>query len=328
MKPRVLVVEDDRRSRSPWPTSGTEGFDADVAARSKRPQVLARNASRPDPAGRHAPGWRRAGPLPTDQDRVRRPDHHADRARREIDRIVGLELGADDYVASRSRLGARGAHARDHASGRGTARKGPIEIGPILGSSTRTVRDGERVELAAKEFDLLHMLMANAGDVIRARRSWTRSGIRTGSARRDARRHISWLRKKIEDDASGRATHRHRPRRRFGSRLPMTSRRTTPRSDDRGNHEGSQPTHPGLHLPGRHGAAALTVPLALSLRDRARRAGNVGPDERAHHRRQPGSRVAETGAGARPSGQPSRRAGAGACHRHRSHRDRACRLRR
>ena len=88
----------------------------------------------------------------------------------ETDRVRGLELGADDYVVKP--FSARELTARIRAimrRGRGTQRRGPIEIGDIvLDPASRTVtKHGEPIELAAKEFDLLQLLMANAGDVMR-----------------------------------------------------------------------------------------------------------------------------------------------------------------
>jgi len=68
--------------------------------------------------------------------------------------------------------------------------------------ASRTVTKGGRpVELAAKEFDLLHMLMRNGGEVVRREdimdQVWDEHWF--GSTKTlDV--HVSWLRKKIEDD--------------------------------------------------------------------------------------------------------------------------------
>ena len=78
-------------------------------------------------------------------------------------------------------------------------------MGPIvLDPGSRTVaKAGAPVELAAKEFDLLHELMANAGDVV------TRENIMDEvwdphwfGPTKTLDVHISWLRKKLEDDPS------------------------------------------------------------------------------------------------------------------------------
>jgi DNA-binding response OmpR family regulator len=73
-----------------------------------------------------------------------------------------------------------------------------------LDPSSRTLtKDGEPIELAAKEFDLLHLLMANAGDVMRREtimdEVWDPHWF---GPTKTLDVHISWLRKKIEDDPS------------------------------------------------------------------------------------------------------------------------------
>jgi DNA-binding response OmpR family regulator len=88
----------------------------------------------------------------------------------EIDRVLGLELGADDYVVKP--FSARELVARIRAilrRGAGTSRQGPITVGALtLDPAARTTtKNGVPVELAAKEFDLLHYLMANAGTVLK-----------------------------------------------------------------------------------------------------------------------------------------------------------------
>ena len=92
----------------------------------------------------------------------------------EIDAVVGLEVGADDYVTKPFRL--RELVARVRASlrrGRGddTSVAGPaelLEVGDVRLDAARhevSVR-GERVALPLKEFELLELLLANAGRVL------------------------------------------------------------------------------------------------------------------------------------------------------------------
>jgi two-component system response regulator CpxR len=89
------------------------------------------------------------------------------------DRVVGLELGADDYLPKPydpSELVARiRAILRRSESTPGAGAPAPLVVDDItLISSTRAVsRDGQPVELTALEFDLLEALMRVAGSVVR-----------------------------------------------------------------------------------------------------------------------------------------------------------------
>lgn len=88
----------------------------------------------------------------------------------EIDKVVGLELGADDYVTkpfSSRELLARIRAVLRRSSGE-AATDGALEGGGIRLDSERfevTVR-GEAVHLPRKEFELLELLMENAGRVL------------------------------------------------------------------------------------------------------------------------------------------------------------------
>ena len=87
----------------------------------------------------------------------------------EVDRIVGLEMGADDYVAkpfspkelvARVRAVLRRAHPAEAAR--------PLAVGTVrLDTSRHVVTVGGRpVELTPKEFDLLHALLDAGGRVL------------------------------------------------------------------------------------------------------------------------------------------------------------------
>ncbi len=86
----------------------------------------------------------------------------------ETDRILGLELGADDYVtkpfsiremvARVKALLRRAAREKDKVESEETLLIGPLSIDP---SSYRVHRNGEAIELTALEFRLLHFLAAH-----------------------------------------------------------------------------------------------------------------------------------------------------------------------
>jgi two-component system response regulator RegX3 len=93
----------------------------------------------------------------------------------EIDTVVGLEVGADDYVTKPYRL--RELIARMRAVLRRTAEvraepslmtPGSLDVGGVhLDPDEHRVRvDGQELSLPLKEFELLHLLLANAGRVL------------------------------------------------------------------------------------------------------------------------------------------------------------------
>ncbi|WP_328359914.1 response regulator transcription factor [Streptomyces sp. NBC_00445] len=87
----------------------------------------------------------------------------------ETDRVVGLELGADDYVSKP--FGVREVIARIRAvmrrfQPRTAAESGPDRYGPSLTIDRKAARvrlDGEEVSLAPKEYDLLAFLTEEPG---------------------------------------------------------------------------------------------------------------------------------------------------------------------
>ncbi len=96
----------------------------------------------------------------------------------EIDRVVGLELGADDYVVkpfsvrelmARVRTVLRRAHAPRPDAPQAAARpEAVLTVGPLrVDTACREVTVGAaEVPLTALEFDVLHMLALHAGQVL------------------------------------------------------------------------------------------------------------------------------------------------------------------
>jgi two-component system response regulator RegX3 len=127
----------------------------------------------------------------------------------ETDRIVGLEVGADDYVVKP--FSAREVVARIRAVLRRTAAPAPTPLGEVVElGAVRVDRarrsatlGGEQLELSRKEFDLLQLLVDNAGTVVKRKRLidevWDTNWF--GSTKTlDV--HVSALRKKLGDDPS------------------------------------------------------------------------------------------------------------------------------
>ncbi|HET7745203.1 MAG TPA: response regulator transcription factor [Gaiellaceae bacterium] len=125
----------------------------------------------------------------------------------EVDRVVGLEVGADDYIVKP--FGFRELIARIRAvtrrtGDRATAHVGVTTIGALTVDtrSRRVSLDGREIDLTPKEFDLLALLASDPGAVVsRARileEVWQTTWF--GSAKTiDV--HVAALRKKLGDPA-------------------------------------------------------------------------------------------------------------------------------
>ncbi len=121
----------------------------------------------------------------------------------EVDRVRGLELGADDYVTkpfSPAELAARVRAVLRRAAGLGPPEH--IDVGRLhLDLAARTARAGEApVELTAREFDLCAFLAARAGRALS--RAQILDGVWGANWYGDARTvdvHVAQLRRKLGD---------------------------------------------------------------------------------------------------------------------------------
>ena len=93
----------------------------------------------------------------------------------EIDTVVGLEVGADDYVTKPYRIRELVARMRAvlRRNAATTTPVADLSIGSIVVGDVsldpdehRVLVDGEPMSLPLKEFELLHLLLANAGRVL------------------------------------------------------------------------------------------------------------------------------------------------------------------
>jgi two-component system, OmpR family, response regulator RegX3 len=123
----------------------------------------------------------------------------------EIDIVLGLELGATDYVAKPYRLRELIARIRTVLRRQGTDANDDeiIEAGPVRMDSSRrsTWVRSEQIELSRKEFDLLWLLVTNAGRVVT--RETCIDTLWWGQDLSDTRTldtHVKRLRRKIEVD--------------------------------------------------------------------------------------------------------------------------------
>lgn len=126
----------------------------------------------------------------------------------DVDRIVGLELGADDYLpkpfnprelVARIRAILRRTQATSETAAASSVSE-TISVGDVrLNKGTRTVhRDGEHVDLTAAEFDMLAKLLQSAGRIV-SREELAEAGLGRPLAPldRSVDMHISSLRRKL-----------------------------------------------------------------------------------------------------------------------------------
>jgi DNA-binding response OmpR family regulator len=125
----------------------------------------------------------------------------------EVDKIIGLESGADDYVTKPFALGEFLARIRAlmrRAPGRTAVQDELVSSDLRIDLIGRRVfRGNEVIELSHKEFDLLSELMRNKGAVLSRDLILTKVwGYEFFGDKRTVDVHIRWLREKIERDPS------------------------------------------------------------------------------------------------------------------------------
>jgi two-component system, OmpR family, response regulator RegX3 len=207
---KILLVEDELSISEPLARAlEREGFDvaiADTAAaavegfRARRPDLVLLDVMLPDGDGRDVlRQLRQVSRVPVVMLTARGE---------EMDRVLGLELGADDYVTkpfSAAELVARIRAVLRRVADQPKAGDSVLEAADvILDLDKRLVtRGGEQVDLTVKEFDLLRLLLESAGKVVRREQLiadvWDTNWF--GSTKTlDV--HVSSLRRKLGDDPS------------------------------------------------------------------------------------------------------------------------------
>jgi DNA-binding response OmpR family regulator len=210
-RPTILLVEDERSIAEPFASAlRREGFEAVIAPTARAalelfhrhdPTLVLLDIALPDGDGREVcRELRRESAVPIIMLTARGT---------ETDRIVGLEIGADDYVVKPFSSGE--VIARIRAVLRRTGREAtagpqpPLEVGGLRvdPGARSVVLDGEPLELSRKEFDLLVRLMRDAGRVV------TREDLMSDvwdenwfGSTKTLDVHVGFLRRKLGDDPS------------------------------------------------------------------------------------------------------------------------------
>ncbi len=207
---RILFVEDEESISQPFsdalrragfePLLTTTGAEAIELAERSQPDLVLLDLGLPDADGRDVcRELRRRSDVPIVMLTARGT---------EMDRIVGLELGADDYVVKP--FSAREVISRIRAVLRRSTPKpkgsepaisiGELEVDP----GARIARlAGQELQLSRKEFDLLAELARNAGQVVSREDLMSRVwDVNWFGSTKTLDVHIGWLRRKLGDDPS------------------------------------------------------------------------------------------------------------------------------
>src|SRR3954454_8345001 len=212
-RPRILFVEDEQSISAPFSKAlEREGFEPHVAATAARalrlqeqlePDLILLDLHLPDGDGRDVCRTIRA--------RSGVPIIILTARGTETDRIVGLELGADDYVVKPfsgpeviARMRAVLRRAQPARAAAEEAPEAPVAIDDLHVdlAARRATLAGEELSLSRKEFDLLAELVRNAGRVVTREdlmdRVWDENWF--GSTKTlDV--HVRWLRGKLGETA-------------------------------------------------------------------------------------------------------------------------------
>ena len=209
MSKHILIVDDDALMRRSLAFNIEQsGYRASTAANAEDALALAQR----DPPDLvlldiGLPGMDGLDALKQFKERLSVPVIFVTARRRELDEVIGLELGADDYITKPFDLSVLLARVkvalRCASQDKTSAETGPLVIGDLTidpAAHTVSVKDCP-VELSPREFDLLHAFALQPGKVISVdellARVWGAEFIGQPQA---VYVHVRWLREKIEEN--------------------------------------------------------------------------------------------------------------------------------
>lgn len=208
MQKHILVVDDDAlMRRSVAYNLEQAGYRASNAANAEDALAMSRR-DKPDLVllDIGLPGMDGLDALQSFKDQIKVPVIFVTARRRELDEVLGLELGAEDYVTKPFEMSVLLAHVkvvlrRAGASQPAARPKEPVKAGDLILDPLAHVATlaGQPLELTHREFDLLHTLMLHAGQVLSTQDLLTNVwGAEFIGEPQVVYVHIRWLREKIE----------------------------------------------------------------------------------------------------------------------------------
>jgi len=209
MQKHILVVDDDalmRRSvaynleqASYRVSSAANAEDALAMSHRDMPDLVLLDIGLPGMDGLDA--------LRSFRDQVNVPVIFVTARRRELDEVLGLELGAEDYITKPFEMSVLLAHVKAVMRRAGPSQPAPADKEPVTAGDltldplahTATMAN-QPLELTRREFDLLHTLMLHAGQVLSTQdllsNVWGAEYIGEPQV---VYVHIRWLREKLEN---------------------------------------------------------------------------------------------------------------------------------
>ena len=208
MPKHILVVDDDalmRRSvaynleQAGYRTSNAANAeDALAMAQRDKPDLVLLDIGLPGMDGLDA--------LRSFRDQIKVPVIFVTARRRDLDEVLGLELGAEDYITKPFEMMVLLAHVKvvlrraetiqSQVTSQGPVTAGDLMLDPLAHTATLA---GKPLELTHREFNLLHALMMHAGQVLSTQDLLTNVwGAEYTGEPQVVYVHIRWLREKIE----------------------------------------------------------------------------------------------------------------------------------